>query len=161
MKQKQLITIISSIILFTTMAFVTKAQVPQQQGSNIDVSDKEIQTFVNVNREMQPQQKEVRSKQKTLIQESSLGMKEYVKLARGQDKPDKEQKKALKELNAKMKKIYKQYDEQLKEKLEDFPITYERFNEIRKASRQDKELQKRMQEAAKQGQSKEQQGQGE
>lgn len=121
------------------------------QAIDVDVSDKELEAFVELSKKVMPIQKEMQEKQRKSIEESSLTRKRYrqIMMAMQQKKePDmsekersevqklqKEQQEQMKEMRSKIRKKVEEADE----------MSWDRFNKIAQALGQDQELKQRFQ----------------
>jgi hypothetical protein len=121
------------------------------QAIDVDVSDKELETFVELSKEVVPIQKEMQEKQRKSIEESSLTRKRYrqIMMAMQQKKSANMSEKERSEVQ----KLQKEQREQMKEmrtkirkKVEEAEgMSWQRFNKIAQALGQDQELKQRFQ----------------
>jgi len=143
----------------------TQEMMQNQQG-DIEVSDKEIETFIDIANKIRSSQGETRTKSIKKIEESDLGMQKYQQIANAKRNPadttqppeftDKELDQ-FNQLSQELQKIQQEAQADAKSMVKEEGMTVERYTAISRAARQDSTLQKRLQEEAMKQQGQEQQ----
>lgn len=125
----------------------------QQQAPDIDVSDKELEKFVNAVEEVQKLQKSSQEKMVNAIEDEGLDANRFVQINNLQmnqqvDSSDKVSEKEMKSYNKAKKKVDKMQkemqDKQVKA-IESQGIDVERYVEIARAAQADPELRQKIQ----------------
>ncbi|MFP4621593.1 MAG: DUF4168 domain-containing protein [Bacteroidales bacterium] len=132
-----------------------KAQVPEQgqdQQPEIEVSDSELENFANIMQESQKVQKEAQGVVVKAIEDNpDLEMKRYQEISQAQQQGEEvdmtdEEEEAYSAVQKVVEEEQQKMDKKMTAILEDYEMTEERYMEINKALRTDKELQKRLEE---------------
>ncbi|MGM0496808.1 MAG: DUF4168 domain-containing protein [Bacteroidota bacterium] len=160
MKFKNVLSLLVVSFLFINAAV---SQVPQtqqgqqQQKVDIEVSDEELKTFIEVSGELQNMQMEMRQKMGQIVKDNGMEMKRYQEIARGEQQgqdveTSEEEEKAYSAIQNEMEQENKKLEKNMEKVLDDYDMERQRFMDISKALRQDEELQNRFQELQQQQQ---------
>lgn len=129
------------------------------QGADIEVSQKEMKTFVKVASEVQKLQQKANTKMQSALEEEGLSMKEYRSMMRranpragagqqqgraGSPEPlTEEEKQQLEDARASIMEVQKGMQQKMKTKLDEEGMKPQRFRQIAMALRKDQDLQQR------------------
>lgn len=153
MKLKNLISLFIVSFLFINVA--VSQTVPVKEGSqgqsqDIEVSDNELETFIEISTELQQMQMQARQKMGKIIKDNGMEMKRYQEIARakqqGQEiETTKKEDEAYAAIQEAMKKESQGMQKDMQKILQKYKMKRQRFMQISKALRTDKELQNRFQ----------------
>ncbi len=151
MKLKNLISLFIVSFLFVNVAVSQTVPVKkesQKQAQDIEVSDKELETFMKVSTELQQMQMQARQKMGKIIKDNGMEMKRYQKIARAKQQgkeieTTKKEDKAYSAIQKEMQKQSKSMKKDMQKVLQKHGMKQKRFKQISKAIRTDKELQNR------------------
>jgi len=155
MKRIQVITMMTMALLMVG-GMTAKAQVNPnsgQQQQSIEVSDSELQTFAKIMQKVQQEQKKSQGKMLEAIKNNGMEVKRYQEISRAKrqgqnvEMTDKE-KKAYQSVQEVMKKEQQKMRQRMQSILKQHKMGRRRYIQISRALQQDKELQKRLQEAS-------------
>lgn len=154
---KRTITFFSFAILALFIAAGLSTANAQQQtqaqaSAQIDVSDKEITTFVKAAQEVQKLQGESEQKMMGIIKDEGLKTNRYVEIVKMdkdssknvEDEISKDEFEKYSNVRTKIEKISKSMEEKQVEAIESEGIKVERYIEIAQAARQNSELSKKI-----------------
>ena len=152
MKLKNVLSLFVVSFLFINVAVSQVPQTQQQGQQNIDieVSDEELKTFIKVSGELQGMQMEMRQKMGQIVKDNGMDMQRFQEIARGKQQNQdvettEEEEKAYSKIQQEMQQENKKLEKKMQKALDDNSMERQRFMQISKALRQDKELQNRFQ----------------
>lgn len=121
----------------------------QQQQQEIEVSDSALQTFAEIMREAQAVQKQSQGVMMKAIEENDLGMKRFQEISQAKRQgEDIEMTEEEEEAYASIEQVMQEEQQKMKEKMssiiQEYSMDEQRYMEINRALRNDKELQKRL-----------------
>lgn len=122
----------------------------QSQGSNVEVSDAELERYVKAIQDVQAVNREMQMKVQKLIKDEGMEVNRYQEIVKAQrsgnsDMSEEEQKK-FDNLQGKIKEEQEGMRQKYRSILQDHNFENKRFTRISQAMRSDKELQKRFRE---------------
>ncbi len=130
----------------------TSGQMEQQVSGDIEVSDEEVEKFINLNQEIQKDQQKFQQEFMQILQNSTLGLQKYQAMAQAMNDPNSDKKDSFSdadvqtynELTKQMQEIQGKAQKQAESIIEDSDIGMDRFNAISNAAQQDTALQNRL-----------------
>ena len=151
--------ILAASLIVTILLMLPQALFSQQRGQMqqkrepIEVSDQELEEFVEVQDKMIKAQNNARQKMIAAIEDEGLDLRNYNKItkqmrnAESMDEVDapKEQVEKARKASQKIMKIRQSMNKEQQQLINDEDISLKRYQEIEQASMQDPELQKRIQ----------------
>jgi hypothetical protein len=151
MKLKSLISLFIVSFLFVNVAVSQTVPVKegkQGQAQNIEVSDGELETFIKVSTELQQMQMKSRQKMGKIIKDNGMEMKRYQEINRAKQQGQEiemteKEEKAYAAIQKEMQKEGKGMQRKMQKILQKHEMKRQRFMQISKALRTDKELQNR------------------
>jgi thiamine pyrophosphate-dependent acetolactate synthase large subunit-like protein len=148
---------ISMIVLFGYTAVNAQVnQVPQQmqqqqQQVTPDISDEELQKFVDAYQEIQLENQKIQQKMIAKIQEEGMEVDRFTQIQQAQQNPDQEadmtaeEEKAIQSLMPKLQTIQQESQSVMQERIENAGLTMTRYQEIAQMVQQSPELQQKLQ----------------
>jgi len=141
----------------------------QQPATDIDMSDDELEQFVEISTELQGVQMESQQEMVAIVENEDLSLEIYNQIAESRDMGQSdedidvssEELEKFERASEKISDIGTEIEAEMDERIEDYEMTRERFQEINLAMQQDPELQRRAQERMQKQQGMPQQPQGE
>jgi len=132
----------------------------QQPEAQIDVSDDELEQFVEISSELQGVQMESQQEMVDIVENEDLSIEVYNQIAENRDmgQPDEDLDVSSEEIekferaSEEIVEIGAEIEAEMQQRIEDSDMTTERYQEINFALQQDPELQRRIQEMMQQSQ---------
>lgn len=118
------------------------------ESQQLDVSEEELETLVNLDKEMRSIQINSQKKLRKNIEKSEISQTRFKEIRRAQrsgDNPDmtEEEKKSMKKIEKKNKQVQEQMKKKMKEKVKANGMEWERYRELRKGVGRQPELRQR------------------
>lgn len=126
-------------------------QMQQQQQTTSDISDEELQKFVDAYQEIQVENQKIQQKMIAKIQEEGMEVQRFTQIQQAQQNPDQEanvtaeEEKAIQNLMPKLQTIQQESQSVMQEKIEGAGLTMTRYQEIAQMVQQSPELQQKLQ----------------
>src|SRR5690554_1449237 len=127
------------------------AQMQQQQQATPDISDEELQKFVDAFQEIQVENQKIQQKMIAEIQEEGMEVQRFSEIQQAQQNPNQEvemtaeEEKAIESLMPKLQSIQQESQTVMQEKIKSAGLTMNRYQEIAQMIQQSPELQKKLQ----------------
>ena len=145
--------IVAIIALVSQPALSQKTSPFSKQQKTIDVSDQELQEFINVQDKLAAIQDSARQEMVVAIQDVGLDVKTFNKVSKQVQKAQsmqdvdapKSQVQKVQKAAGKVQKIRKSMRQEQQQAINDEQMSFKRFQEIRQAAMQDRKLLQRMQ----------------
>lgn len=140
----------------------------QQPATQIDVSDDELDQFVEISTELQGVQMESQQEMVAIVEDEDLSLEVYNQIAESRDMGQSDEEidvssediEKFERASEGISEIGTEIEAEMEDRFEDHDMTRERFQEINIALQQDPELQSRIQQKMQQQQGMQQQPQG-
>lgn len=140
------------ILVIIATAYSVKGQTPnlnQNQQVNTEVTDSELQTFVEIMQQAQTVQRKIRSNMMNAIKESGMKMKRFQEISRAKRQGNEvEMTEDEKQNYASIQEVIKTEQQKMRKEMntiiKDASMNKDRYMEINRALRQDKALQGRL-----------------
>lgn len=127
------------------------AQMQQQQQVNPDVSDEELQKFVDAYQEIQVENQKIQQEMIAKIKEEGMDVQRFSQIQQAKQNPQQEasmtaeEKEALESLMPKLQTIQQESQAVMQEKIESAGLSMSRYQEIAQMIQQSPELQQKLQ----------------
>lgn len=121
------------------------------EASNIDISEEELEKFVDIDMQLQPMQQQAQQEMIAKVEEKGMAVEKFQEIAQSQQQGDStvfssEELQSFNEINEDLSQIDTQLREEVQSKIEDEGVSIERYQEIAMAVNQDPNLQQKLQE---------------
>lgn len=126
-------------------------QQQQQKQATPDISDEELQKFVDAFQEIQVENQKIQQKMIAEIQEEGMEVQRFSEIQQAQQNPNQEvemtaeEEKAIENLMPKLQTIQQESQTVMQEKIKSAGLTMNRYQEIAQMIQQSPELQKKLQ----------------
>ena len=153
-----LVAIIMGILLSTGIEAQTfNPQMNNQTQQDIEVSESELQTFLDIAKEMQMLQYQMQNKMVQLIKDSPMTLERFKEISSKQQQGQQaemtgEEKTAMSDLQKQMMKEHQAVNTKMDSILDGYAMKQSRYMAISKALQTDKELQNRLKQLQQKGQ---------
>jgi len=127
------------------------AQMQQQQQATPDISDEELQKFVDAFQEIQVENQKIQQKMIAEIQEEGMEVQRFSEIQQAQQNPNQEvemtaeEEEAIESLMPKLQSIQQESQTVMQEKIKSAGLTMNRYQEIAQMIQQSPELQQKLQ----------------
>jgi len=129
-------------------------QLSQGQQTDLEVSEKEMQKFVEISQEIRTAQQSSQSEMRKVVEDSDLGLERYSQIVQSLQSGDTssssytdQEKQQFDDVNQTLQPMQQQMQQDLMQTIQDNGMKVPRFQQISMALRQDAELQQQFREA--------------
>jgi hypothetical protein len=136
-------------LLFASLAFFGLSNTMFSQTEEKTVSDKDLETFVVIYKDVQTENEKVQQKMVGTIQEEGMDVNRFNEINQASANPDTEidasenEMKAYKKVTKKVQGIQTSFQKEVKTMIEDAGMTLQRYQEVYAALQKDKALQEK------------------
>jgi hypothetical protein len=151
MMKSMIATLALGVMVTVNVAAQTPQMMPQQQSTNVEVSDEELKAFIEVVNTVQQINQESQSEMVAKVEESGMTVERFSTIAQSQQNPESnlevgpEEMELYEKTLAVVEKIQVEARSEMEAAIEESPLSMERYQQIAMAAQSDMELQKRLQ----------------
>lgn len=144
------IKLFCSLFIFAAFSASIFAQIPQQpQGEVEEVTDEELEKFVDIQQMIQEKNSEMQPKMMSTIEENGFETQRYIELNQAEEMgqemdADEEEVARYQKTKQTIMELQKEANETIVEGIEEKGLTVERYQQINMAIQQDPDLQEKM-----------------